>query len=54
MVITYRLSKGVILKGLKEITAKAMAECFIQCFYRHYRFPRAIVSDRGAQFIGDI
>jgi hypothetical protein len=29
MVITYRLSKGVILKGLKEITTKAVAEYFI-------------------------
>ena len=29
MVITYRLNKGVILKGLKEITAKAVAEHFI-------------------------
>jgi hypothetical protein len=29
MVITYRLSKGVILKGLKEIIAKAIAERFI-------------------------
>jgi hypothetical protein len=45
MVITYRLSKGVILKGLKEITTKAVAERFIRYFYRHYRFPRAIVLD---------
>jgi hypothetical protein len=29
MVITCRLSKGVILKELKEITTKAMAEYFI-------------------------
>jgi len=45
MVITYRLSKGVILKGLKEITTKAVAKRFIQCFYRHYGFPRAIILD---------
>jgi hypothetical protein len=48
MVITCWLSKGVILKGLKEITTKAVAKCFIRCFYRHYGFPRAIVLDRGA------
>jgi hypothetical protein len=29
MVITYWLSKGVILKGLKEIITKAIAEYFI-------------------------
>jgi hypothetical protein len=29
MVITYRLSKGVIFKGLKEITAEAVTERFI-------------------------
>ena len=29
MVITYRLSKGVILKGLKEIITKVVAKCFI-------------------------
>jgi hypothetical protein len=29
MVITCRLSKRVILKGLKEITIKAVAKCFI-------------------------
>jgi hypothetical protein len=45
MIITYKLSKGVIFKGLKEITTKAVAKRFIRCFYRHYRFPRAIVLD---------
>jgi hypothetical protein len=29
MVITYRLSKGVILKGLKEITIKIITKRFI-------------------------
>jgi hypothetical protein len=47
MVITCRLSKGVILEGLKEIIAEAVAERFIRCFYRHYGFLRAIISDRG-------
>ena len=45
MVITYRLSKGVILKGLKEITTKVIAKRFIRYFYRHYRFLRAIILD---------
>ena len=54
MVITDRLSKGVILEGLKEITAEAVAECFVRCFYRYHGFPKAIVSDRGVQFVGDM
>jgi hypothetical protein len=29
MVITYKLSKGVILKGLKEIIIKVVAKYFI-------------------------
>jgi hypothetical protein len=29
IVITYRLNKGVILKGLKEITTKVVAKRFI-------------------------
>jgi hypothetical protein len=54
MIITNRLNKGVILEGLKEITAEAVAECFVRCFYRYHGFPKAIVSDRGVQFVGDM
>ena len=31
-----------------------MAECFVRCFYRYYGFPKAIVSDQGVQFVGDM
>jgi hypothetical protein len=50
VVLTNRLSKGVIADGLLEITAEAVADWFLQRYYPHYFLPRAIVSDRGTQF----
>ena len=50
-VITDRLSKGVILEPMGEITAVAFAKVFLRTFYRHYGLPHSIVSDRGQQFI---
>ena len=50
MVITDRLSKGVILEPCPSLTAEAVAETFVRCFYRHHGLPTAIVSDRGPQF----
>ena len=48
-----RLGKGVILEPCKStITAEEFAELFITAVYRHHGLPRAIVSDRGPQFIG--
>ena len=35
----------------KAITAKQTAKIFIQTVFRHHGMPRAIVSDRGTQFI---
>jgi transposase InsO family protein len=51
LVVTDRLSKGVILEGMKDITTDALADIFIQSFYRHHGLPKAIVSDRGTQFV---
>lgn len=48
MVITDRLGKGVILEGCKDIETKTITKLFVKCFYRHYRVPAAIVSDRGS------
>lgn len=52
MVITDRLSKGVIFKALADINTETVARAFIRNFYRYHGFPDAIVSDRGKQFVG--
>ena len=54
LVITDRLSKGVILEPCESITVEYVVELFVRCFYRYYGLPRAIVSDRGAQFTGEL
>lgn len=51
MVITDRLSKGVILEPMESIDALYVAKKFISVFYRHHGIPTAIVSDRGTQFV---
>jgi len=52
VVITDRLGKGVRFKGLKDITAETVAKWFVRDYYPQHYLPRAIVSDRGAQFVG--
>ena len=52
IVITDRLGKGVRFKGLKDITVEIVAKWFVRDYYPQYYLPRAIISDRGAQFIG--
>ncbi len=51
LVITDRLTKSVILEPMVEMTAEATAEALIWCLIRHHGPPRAIVSDRGTQFV---
>jgi Integrase core domain. len=51
MVITDRLFKTVIFEPMKTITTGDVAEKLIQCFIRYYGPPKAIVSDRGPQFV---
>ncbi len=53
MVITDRLTKGVILEDMADISAEAVAERFLKCFYAYHGLPLAITSDRGPQFVGD-
>jgi len=52
LVITDRLTKGVILIGMTEITAGRVAEVFLTHFYMHHGLPLTITSDRGSQFVG--
>jgi transposase InsO family protein len=54
VVVTDRLTKGVVVEGLKEITAEALAWFFVRSVYRYHGLPRAIVSDRGSQFVSDL
>jgi hypothetical protein len=51
LVITDRLTKGVILVGMVETTAERVAEVFLTHFYMHHGLPLAITSDRGPQFV---
>jgi hypothetical protein len=52
LVITDRLTKSVILIGMKETTSEHVAEAFFTHFYMHHGLPLAITSDRGPQFVG--
>ena len=49
--ITDRLSKSSILIPLRSIQAPDVARAFITHVFAHHGLPRAIVSDRGTQFI---
>lgn len=53
LVITDRLSKGLILIPVPpdHLDAKGLAAIFIQYYIPHHWIPRAIVSDRGPQFV---
>ena len=52
LVITDRLGKGVILVPMSKITAPATTEAFLRYFVPYHGLPRAIVSDRGSNFVG--
>jgi hypothetical protein len=47
MVITDRLTKGVILIGMKSTTAEDVVEVFFTHFYIYHGVPLTIMSDRG-------
>lgn len=53
LVITDRLTKSVILVGMRSITADTLADAFLVHFYMHHGLPTAIVSDRGTQFVSE-
>ena len=52
MVITDRLFKGVIFEPMTGTTSEETAKALLWCLIRHHGLPRAIVSDRGTQFVG--
>jgi len=52
IVVTDRLSKGVIADGLENLEAETVARWFIRRYYPYHFLPFAIVSDRGTQFTG--
>jgi hypothetical protein len=52
VVVTDRLSKGVVADGLDNLEAETVAKWFIRRYYPHHFLPFAIVSDRGTQFTG--
>lgn len=50
VVITDRLSKGVIAGGLPNMSVEDLVSWFLQFYLPYHFLPRAIVSDRGSQF----
>lgn len=52
MVVTDRLSKGVLIEPCKDITAETVAEFFLKTYLRQHHLPESIISDRGTQFVG--
>ena len=50
LMITDRLSKGVILIPMLLISAPAVAMAFIERYVPYHRFLKAIISNRGTQF----
>lgn len=53
LVITDRLTKGVILEGVTDLSANATAWTIVRTLIRQHGFPQAITSDRGTQFVNE-
>lgn len=53
LVITDRLSKGIMLEPCAEMDAETLAKIFIRNFVRQHGIPSAITSDRGTQFVSE-
>src|SRR5271157_241315 len=51
MVVTDRQGKGVMLEGLPDIEVETIAKWFTSTYYRQHGFPKAVLSDRGVQFV---
>ena len=47
IVVTDRLSKGVIADGLKDLEVETVARWFIRRYYLYYFLLFVIISDRG-------
>jgi hypothetical protein len=52
VVVTDRLSKGVVTNGLNDLEANTVAKWFVRHYFPYHFLPFAIVSDRGTQFTG--
>ena len=50
LMITDRLSKGIILIPMLLIFAPAVATAFIERYVLYHGFPKAIINDKGTQF----
>ena len=50
VVLTDRLSKGIVVDRLEDIKAETVAKWFLRKYYLYYYLLDAIVSDRGTQF----
>lgn len=54
LVITDRLTKGVIFEAIGTITKEDTAWALIRTVFRRHGLPRTIVSDRGSQFVSEV
>ncbi|KAI1506846.1 Pol protein [Pyrenophora tritici-repentis] len=54
MVVTDRLTKGIELEGMHDISAQAVAQRLFERHYPIHGIPTAITSDRGPQFVSDL
>ena len=54
MVVTDRLSKGVILIACEKIDTDKVAKRLLHYFYPRHGLPAAITTDRGPQFTGQL
>lgn len=54
MGITDRLTKGVILECMDDISAEAVARRLFLCYFPYHDILTTITSDQGPQFVGDV
>ena len=54
LIITNRLSKGIILILIILIFTLTVAVAFIKYYIPYHRFPKAIINNRGTQFTSAI
>ena len=54
MVVTNRLTKGVELESMRDISAAAVAQRLFERHYPIHGIPTAITSERGPQFVCDL
>ena len=50
LIITDRLSKGIILIPILSIFTPAVATAFIERYIPYHGFPNTIINDKGTQF----